>query len=100
MCKFVDSLEANEPNMFPLIPIAPGMITKSPGNVSRKNVILPKIRPAIKSPIAQIKRAMKLSFIILLCSSKNSEKLDEITDSGLRIFFCCSFTNITTHNHF
>lgn len=66
MCKFVDSLEANEPNMFPLIPIAPGMITKSPGNVSRKNVILPNMTPAIKSPIAHIKRAIKPSSIELL----------------------------------
>ena len=69
MCKFVDSLEANDPNMFPLIPIAPGMITKSPGNVSRKNVILPKIRPAHRSPIAQIKRAINPSLMTDLCSA-------------------------------
>ena len=69
MLRFVDSLEANEPKMFPLIPIAPGIITKSPGNVSRKNVILPKMMPAIKSPTAQIKRAINPSFMIKLCSS-------------------------------
>ena len=66
MCRFVDNLEANEPKMFPLIPIAPGMITKSPGNVSRKKVILPKIIPAIKSPIAQIKRAINPSLMTFL----------------------------------
>lgn len=64
MCKLVDSLEANDPKMFPLIPIAPGMTTKSPGNVSMKKVILPKITPAIKSPTAQIKRDINPSFII------------------------------------
>lgn len=63
MCKLVDNLEAKEPKIFPLIPIAPGMITKSPGNASRKKVILPKIIPAIKSPTAHIKRAIKPSFI-------------------------------------
>ena len=69
MCKLVESLEAKEPKMFPLIPIAPGITTKSPGNVSRKNVIFPKIIPAIKSPTAQIKRAINPSFITLLCSA-------------------------------
>ncbi len=64
ICRLVDSLEANEPKMFPLIPIAPGITTKSPGNVSRKNVILPKMIPAIKSPTAQIKRAINPSFMI------------------------------------
>ena len=29
------NLEPKDPKMFPLIPIAPGMITMSPGNVSR-----------------------------------------------------------------
>ena len=64
MCKLVDNLDANDPKIFPLIPIAPGMTTNKPGNVSRKNVILPKIIPAIKSPIAQIQRAIKPSLII------------------------------------
>ena len=34
--RFVDNLELNDPKIFPLIPIAPGIRTKSPGNVSRK----------------------------------------------------------------
>ncbi len=62
MCKFVDNLEAKEPKIFPLIPIAPGIITKSPGKVSRKKVMFPRIIPAIKSPIAQIKSAVSPSF--------------------------------------
>ena len=66
MCKLVDNLEAKDPKIFPLIPMAPGIMTKSPGNVSRKNVILPKIIPAIKSPTAQIKRAIRPSLIELL----------------------------------
>lgn len=66
MCKLVDNLEAKEPKIFPLIPIAPGIITNSPGNASSKKVILPKIIPANKSPTAQIKRAIKPSFIELL----------------------------------
>lgn len=100
MCKLVDSLEANDPKMFPLIPIAPGMITNKPGNASRKKVILPKIIPATKSPIAQINSAIRLSFITEPCREKNSEHDVDITDSELRFFFCCSFTHITTHNHF
>lgn len=68
MWRLVDNLEAKEPKIFPLIPIAPGIITNNPGNVSRKKVILPKIIPAIKSPIAQIKRAINPSFKIDLCS--------------------------------
>ncbi len=88
MCRLVDSLEANEPKMFPLIPIAPGMITNNPGNVSRKNVIFPRIIPATKSPTAQINSAIRLSFITEACSEKNSEHVVDITDSGLRIFFC------------
>ena len=64
MCKLEDSLDANDPKMFPLMPMAPGITTRSPGNVSRKNVILPKIIPAIKSPTAQIKRAINPSLII------------------------------------
>ena len=65
-CKLVDNLDAKEPNIFPLMPIAPGIITKSPGNVSRKNVIFPKIIPAIKSPTAQIKSAIRPSLILVL----------------------------------
>lgn len=99
MCKLVDNLEAKEPKMFPLIPIAPGIITNSPGNVSRKNVILPRIIPAHKSPTAHIKSAIRLSLMMERCSSTKSGNV-EITDSGLRIFFCLSFTHITTHNHF
>ena len=64
MCKLVDNLEAKEPKIFPLIPIAPGITTNSPGNVSRKKVIFPRIIPAIKSPTAQIKRAINPSFMI------------------------------------
>ena len=99
MCRLVESLEANEPKIFPLIPIAPGIITNNPGNASRKNVILPRITPAHKSPIAQIKRAIRLSFIIELCSSTKSGNVEN-TDSGVRIFFCLPVTHITTHNHF
>ena len=99
MCRLVDSLDANEPKIFPLIPIAPGIITNSPGNVSRKNVILPKITPAHKSPIAQISNAKRLSLIIELCSLTKSGNVENI-DSGLRFFFCCSVTNITTYTHF
>ena len=69
MCRLVDSLDANEPKMFPLIPIAPGITTKRPGNVSKKKVILPNIMPAIKSPTAQMKRAINPSFITDLCSA-------------------------------
>ena len=68
ICKLVDSLEAKDPKIFPLIPIAPGMTTKSPGNVSRKTVMFPKIIPAIKSPTAHINSAVNPSLIILLCS--------------------------------
>lgn len=63
MCRLVDNLEAKDPKIFPLIPIAPGMTTNNPGNASRKKVILPKMMPAIKSPTAQIKRAISPSFI-------------------------------------
>ena len=99
MCKLVDSLEAKEPKMFPLMPIAPGMITNNPGNASRKNVILPKITPAHKSPTAQINKAIKLSLIVDLCSPTNCGNVEN-TDSELRIFFCLSVTIITTHYHF
>ena len=64
MCKLVDNLDAKEPKIFPRIPIAPGMITKSPGKVSRKKVIFPRITPAIKSPIAHIKSAIRPSLIV------------------------------------
>lgn len=80
------------------MPMAPGIITKSPGNVSRKKVILPSIIPAIKSPIAQINRAMRLSFIIDSCSLRKSGNV-ESTDSELRIFFCCLFFTIITTYH-
>ena len=99
MCRLVDNLEAKDPKIFPLMPIAPGIITKSPGNVSKKKVIFPKMIPAHKSPIAQISNAMRLSFITDLCSSTKSGNVENI-DSGLRIFFCLSVTNITTYNHF
>lgn len=98
MCRLVDSLDAKEPKIFPLMPIAPGMITSKPGKVSRKNVILPKITPAHKSPIAQINNAIKLSFITDLCSPTKLGNVENI-DSGLRIFFCLSVTIITTYNH-
>lgn len=99
MCKLVDNLEAKDPKIFPLIPIAPGITTNKPGNVSKKKVILPNTIPAIKSPTAQIKRASNPSFIIrLLYSLKNSDNLR--ADSELRIIFCCFFTHITTYNHF
>ena len=87
MCSAVDNLDANEPNIFPLIPIAPGIRTNNPGKVSRKIFILPRITPAIKSPQAQINKAIKLSFKISSCSSKKDEKV-------WRILFC--FINITT----
>ena len=98
MCRFVDNLEANEPKIFPLIPIAPGIITSNPGKVSKKKVIFPKMIPAIKSPMAQIRSAIRLSFIVDLCSSTKSGNVEN-TDSGLRIFFCLSVTHITTYIH-
>ena len=95
MCKLVDNLDAKEPNIFPLMPIAPGIITKSPGNVSRKKVMFPKTIPANKSPNAQIKSAIKLSLITELCSEMKSGN----EDSELRIFFFFVFMHITTFNH-
>lgn len=62
MCKLVESLEANDPKIFPLIPMVPGMITSNPGNAFKKKVMFPNIIPANKSPIAQIISATKLSF--------------------------------------
>ena len=93
--RFVESLDANEPKILPLIPMAPGIITSNPGNVSRKKVIFPSIIPAIKSPIAQINSEMRLSLMMRLCCVINSR----FTDSGLRSFFCLSFTCITTCYH-
>ena len=95
MCRLVDNLEAKEPKMLPLIPMAPGIITSNPGNASRKKVILPKMTPAHKSPIAQINNAMRLSLMMELCSSTKSGNVEN-TDSELRIFFCWSVTSITT----
>jgi hypothetical protein len=95
ICKLVDSLDAKEPKIFPLIPIAPGIITIKPGKVSRKKVMFPKISPANKSPNAQINRAIKLSLIIESCSLKNAGNVD----SELRIFFFFVFMHITTHCH-
>lgn len=62
ICNAVDNLEAKEPKIFPLIPIAPGIRTNNPGKVSRKIFIFPRITPAIKSPQAQINKAIRLSF--------------------------------------
>ena len=62
ICKLVESLEANDPKIFPLIPMVPGMITSNPGNAFKRKVMFPNIIPANKSPIAQIINAMKLSF--------------------------------------
>ena len=68
ICKLELSLDPKEPKIFPLIPIAPGIITSNPGNASRKNVILPRTKPANKSPKAQIKRAISPSLILRLFS--------------------------------
>ena len=38
MCKLVESLDAKEPKIFPLIPIAPGIITSKPGNAFKKSL--------------------------------------------------------------
>lgn len=76
ICNAVDNLEAKEPKIFPLIPIAPGIRTNNPGKVSRKIFIFPRITPAIKSPQAQINKAIRLSFKILSCSFKNDEKVE------------------------
>lgn len=76
ICNAVDNLEAKEPKIFPLIPIAPGIRTNNPGKVSRKIFIFPRIMPAIKSPQAQINKAIRLSFKILSCSFKNDEKVE------------------------
>ena len=59
--RFEPNLEPNAPNMFPLIPIAPGIRTRSPGSISRVLVIPLSRIPAIKSPIAHIKRAVNVS---------------------------------------
>ena len=64
MCRLVDNLDAKEPKIFPLMPIAPGIRTRSPGKSLRKRVMLPKITPAIKSPTAQIKSAIRPSLIV------------------------------------
>ena len=64
MCKLVESLDAKDPKIFPLIPIAPGIITSKPGNAFKKKVMFPKTIPANKSPNAQIKRAINPSFMI------------------------------------
>ena len=64
ICKLVDNLDAKDPKIFPLIPIAPGIITNNPGKVLRKKVMFPNTIPANKSPTAQIKRAISPSFII------------------------------------
>ncbi len=76
ICNAVDNLEAKEPKIFPLIPIAPGIRTNNPGKVSRKIFIFPRIMRAIKSPQAQINKAIRLSFKILSCSFKNDEKVE------------------------
>jgi hypothetical protein len=55
------SLDPNAPNIFPLIPIAPGMRTRRPGSICRVLVIPLKKIPAIKSPIAHMKRAVNVS---------------------------------------
>ena len=99
MCKLVDNLDANDPKIFPLMPIAPGIITNKPGNVSRKNVILPKMIPAHKSPIAQINNAIRLSLIMELCSSTKSGNVENI-DRGVRIFFCLSVTHFPPNHLF
>ena len=66
------NLEPKDPKIFPLIPIAPGIITIRPGYVFKKNSIFPKIIPAHKSPTAQMERAIKLSFKTASVSAKNS----------------------------
>ena len=66
------NLEPKDPKMFPLIPIAPGMITIRPGYVCRKNSMFPKMIPAHKSPTAQMERAIRLSFKTESVSAKNS----------------------------
>ena len=95
MCRLVESLEANDPKMFPLIPIAPGIITSKPGNVSKKNVIFPNTIPANKSPNAQINKAIKLSFMIESCSEMKFGN----EDSEVRILFFFAFMHITTSTH-
>ena len=92
ICKFVESLDAKDPKIFPLIPMAPGIITSKPGKVSKKKVIFPKTIPANKSPSAQINKDIKLSLIIELCSVIKSG----IEDSEVRIFFFFVFMHITT----
>ena len=95
MCRLVESLEANDPKMFPLIPIAPGIITSKPGNVSKKKVIFPNTIPANKSPNAQINKAIKLSFMIESCSEMKFGN----DDSEVRILFFFAFMHITTSTH-
>lgn len=59
--RFEPNLEPKAPNIFPLIPIAPGINTKSPGRIKKVSVILLRSKPAIKSPIAHMKRAINAS---------------------------------------
>lgn len=61
ICRFVANLDPRAPNIFPLIPIAPGIMTKRPGKAVKKSVIFPRMIPANKSPIAHIKRAVNAS---------------------------------------
>lgn len=75
MWRFVERREPRAPNIFPLIPIAPGIRTINPGKAVKKNVIFPRKIPANKSPIAHIKRAKSDSLITELVSLKKDLNL-------------------------
>lgn len=75
MWRFVERREPRAPNIFPLIPIAPGIRTNNPGKAVKKNVIFPRKIPAHKPPITDIKRAKSDSLITELVSLKKDLNL-------------------------
>ena len=84
--RFEPNLEPNAPNIFPLIPIAPGIRTRSPGSIVNVFVIPLRRIPAIKSPIAHIKRAVNVSPKTRETSLKKLEILVLIWNGIWRIF--------------
>ena len=75
MWRFVERRDPRAPNIFPLIPIAPGIRTKSPGNAVKKELIFPRTIPAHKPPITHIKRAINDSLMTELVSLKKDLNL-------------------------
>ena len=75
ICRFVESLDPKAPKIFPLIPIAPGIITNNPGNAIKKSSIFPRKIPAHNPPTAHIKRAVRDSLSTELVSLKKDLNL-------------------------